>query len=88
MTLHSKAKTDIILSNDTQMLNIKNMIQLKMSCTLLESSFIDWMRELLGSCVSEIMKGCDPASNTLWIFPESAETENKSSNFKHYYAKQ
>lgn len=51
-----------------------------MSCTFLESSFIDCMVELLESCVSEMMKGSDPASNTLWIFPESVGTEQQLLN--------
>lgn len=43
----------------------------KMSRTLLESSFIDCTADWLESCVSEMMKGSESASNTLWIFPES-----------------
>lgn len=34
------------------------------------------MLELLESCVSEMMKGSDPASNTLWILPESVSSRN------------
>lgn len=48
-----------------------------MSCTFLESSFIDCMVELLESCVSEMMKGSDPASKILWILPESVGTAHK-----------
>lgn len=48
-----------------------------MSCTFLESSFIDCMVEWLESCVSEMMKGSDPASKTLWIFPESVGAAQK-----------
>lgn len=42
-----------------------------MSGTFLESSWIDCTGERLDSCVSEMMNGLDPASKTLWIFPES-----------------
>lgn len=42
-----------------------------MSGTFLESSLIDCTGERLDSCVSEMMNGLDPASKTLWIFPES-----------------
>lgn len=42
-----------------------------MSGTFLESSLIDCTGEGLESCVSEMMNGLDPASKTLWIFPES-----------------
>ncbi len=45
--------------------------------TFLESSFIDWTVDWLESCVSEMMKGSDPASNTLWIFPESVGTAHQ-----------
>lgn len=43
-----------------------------MSSTFMESSLMDCTGEGLDSCVSEIMKGLDPASRTLWTFPESA----------------
>lgn len=46
-------------------------------CTFLESSFIDCTVDGLKSCVSEMMKGWDPASNTLWIFPLSMGTAHK-----------
>lgn len=42
-----------------------------MSGTFLESSLMDCTGEGLESCVSEMMNGLDPASRTLWIFPES-----------------
>lgn len=51
-----------------------NLWHSKWQRTFLESSFIDCMFDWLESCVSEMMKGLDPASNTLWIFPESVGT--------------
>lgn len=46
-------------------------------CTFLESSSIDCTVDGLKSWVSEMMKGWDPASNTLWIFPVSVGTAHK-----------
>lgn len=34
---------------------------------------MDWPH----NCVSDMIKGFDPASKTLWIFPESVGTEQK-----------
>lgn len=38
---------------------------------------IDWPHK----CVSDMIKGLDPASKTLWIFPESVGTEQKQCYF-------
>lgn len=49
-----------------------------MSGTFMESSLMDCTGERLDSCVSEIMKGLEPASRTLWTFPESAWARDRA----------
>lgn len=51
------------------------------SWTFLESSLKYCTGERLDSCVSEMMKGLDPASNTLWIFPESRSNTHTMSYY-------
>lgn len=60
-----------------------------MSGTFLESSLIDCTGEGLESCVSEMMNGLDPASKTLWIFPESVGAKTHTDTHKQscYYSK-
>lgn len=61
--------TDISVADMQNKTNLQGAFQI--ICTFFESSLNAFMLELLATCVSEMMKGFEPASKTLWIFPES-----------------